>query len=173
MRRAERLTQSPSTEYSLRVVEPTTPQNAVPVVMPHDAERPSFSSAAQRLSDASTARSESFSCARGGRPQTAMRVDPLSSIRNLFTLPSYAYTAFCTAKSTSCARQRASWYVAAARRSWFFRPRLTKTTTTERSSLPQPSCFESPLSVPFTAPGRYMHTLSSTSGSDSSVFSMP
>mmetsp|Transcript_2621 Transcript_2621/g.4961 ORF Transcript_2621/g.4961 Transcript_2621/m.4961 type:complete len:261 (+) Transcript_2621:2425-3207(+) len=104
IKRADRLTVSPRTLYSLLPRLPTTPQKARPVVIPMLGRRSCWCKASWMAFPATTALTASSSCASGGRPNTAMRVLPLSSIKNLFNDPSYLYTAFCTSRSTAWMR---------------------------------------------------------------------
>mmetsp|Transcript_69138 Transcript_69138/g.202464 ORF Transcript_69138/g.202464 Transcript_69138/m.202464 type:complete len:266 (-) Transcript_69138:1409-2206(-) len=93
MRRAERLTVSPSTVYSLRRALPTTPHQQVPVATPACPARPSSCRVSQSRVAVSTARmGSSVKWFTGGRPKTTSRTMPLSSTMNLLMLPSRAYT---------------------------------------------------------------------------------
>mmetsp|Transcript_5133 Transcript_5133/g.12022 ORF Transcript_5133/g.12022 Transcript_5133/m.12022 type:complete len:264 (+) Transcript_5133:1913-2704(+) len=107
--RAARFTVSPRTVYSRRAVDPTAPQNTSPHVIPTDAAKPMAKSRAQTARAASVARGASSTRAPGLlRPKQASKVDPLSSIRNLFTPPRYANTSSWTQTRASCTRCKAS-----------------------------------------------------------------
>mmetsp|Transcript_4872 Transcript_4872/g.14632 ORF Transcript_4872/g.14632 Transcript_4872/m.14632 type:complete len:259 (+) Transcript_4872:1-777(+) len=85
---AERLTVSPITVYSRRVLLPTMPQYTRPVVMPM---RPVSSICIMSwliARDAQQARRGSSMCTSGGKPNTKRNSSPLSSTRNLLRLPS-------------------------------------------------------------------------------------
>eukprot|EP00438_Fugacium_kawagutii_P027231 Skav214324 [mRNA] locus=scaffold86:123357:124766:- [translate_table: standard] len=68
IKRAAKLTASPSTVYSMRSALPQTPQYARPVETPHRAMRPNFSNAWTMSKQDKTARVASSVCTRGGSP---------------------------------------------------------------------------------------------------------
>mmetsp|Transcript_115093 Transcript_115093/g.326487 ORF Transcript_115093/g.326487 Transcript_115093/m.326487 type:complete len:218 (-) Transcript_115093:228-881(-) len=88
---ADRFTTSPSTVYSRRVSLPTTPHQHIPVAMPARPTRFSSRNVSQKRVAASTAlRGSSVKWFSGGSPKHASSTMPLSSTRNLLTLPSSA-----------------------------------------------------------------------------------
>lgn len=114
IKRAERLTISPTTAYSRRALEPTSPQNTYiyvvavsiiplnnvfrsnnnnndkkswitwPVVMPIDDMMPSWNNDCNISRAVRTARSGSFSCDNGGKPHAPMRTEPIVDKNNFF-----------------------------------------------------------------------------------------
>mmetsp|Transcript_9542 Transcript_9542/g.38985 ORF Transcript_9542/g.38985 Transcript_9542/m.38985 type:complete len:237 (-) Transcript_9542:129-839(-) len=148
MRRALRLTMSPTMAYSWRVGQPTEPQKTWPVVTPMEQSMPRSRSDSWISSAVLTPRTGSSSCEKGGRPKAAIRTVPLSSARNWRTMPSYLKTAVCMQQRMSLIAARYTSLLSSGMCVFSF----TKSTVATRSSSPQPaSCWES--TVAWTASG--------------------